>query len=42
VSENYSDPNKEEGKDEYGVCIRCGVLDGTYDSFSPSICNYLD
>jgi hypothetical protein len=42
VSENCGDPNEEEGEDEHGVCIRCRVLDGTYDSFSPSTCNCLD
>jgi hypothetical protein len=42
VSENCGDPDEEEGEDEQGVCIRCGVPDGTYDSFSPSACNCLD
>jgi hypothetical protein len=41
VSENCGDP-EEEGEDKHGVCIRCEVPDGTYNSFSPSACNYLD
>lgn len=39
VSENCGDP---EGEDEHGVCVRCGVPDGTYNSFCPSACNCLD
>jgi hypothetical protein len=29
----------EDDSDGHGVCSRCGVLDGTYDSVDPERCN---